>query len=165
MLRKRMILKYFEIYLILLFFFNLRIRQKGCFGFYDIHILQGLLRSLLLLCPHRRVCLDDLPSLTLSIFLTKFYIHLITLEFIKKKTLWPEFASELYRPSDRRLSAKLIQTFADRGVSRSYREGSLLPYSWISRPKSLLFISSSSSIVLMRLSGQRSRPTISQKMW
>jgi hypothetical protein len=25
-------------------------------------------------------------------------------------------ASELYRPSDRRLSAKLVQTFADRGV-------------------------------------------------
>jgi hypothetical protein len=26
----------------------------------------------------------------------------------------PEFASELYRPSDRRLSAKLVSTFADR---------------------------------------------------
>jgi hypothetical protein len=30
-------------------------------------------------------------------------------------TLWPESASELYRPSDRRLSAKLVPTFADRG--------------------------------------------------
>jgi hypothetical protein len=29
-----------------------------------------------------------------------------------KKTLWPESASELYRPSDRRLSAKLVPTFA-----------------------------------------------------
>jgi hypothetical protein len=27
----------------------------------------------------------------------------------------PEFAIELYRPSDRRLSAKLVPTFADRG--------------------------------------------------
>jgi hypothetical protein len=28
---------------------------------------------------------------------------------------WSESASELYRPSDRRLSAKLVSTFADRG--------------------------------------------------
>jgi hypothetical protein len=33
----------------------------------------------------------------------------------KKKTPWPESASELYRPSDRRLSAKLVLTFEDRG--------------------------------------------------
>jgi hypothetical protein len=31
------------------------------------------------------------------------------------KTQWPESASELYRPSDRGLSAKLLPTFADRG--------------------------------------------------
>jgi CBS-domain-containing membrane protein len=31
------------------------------------------------------------------------------------KTPWPESASELYQPSDRRLSAKLVPTFADRG--------------------------------------------------
>jgi hypothetical protein len=28
---------------------------------------------------------------------------------------WPESASELFRPSDRRLSAKLVPTFADIG--------------------------------------------------
>jgi hypothetical protein len=33
----------------------------------------------------------------------------------KVKTPWPESASELYRPSDRRLSAKRLPTFADRG--------------------------------------------------
>jgi hypothetical protein len=33
---------------------------------------------------------------------------------INKNTQWPEFESELYRPSDRRLSAKLVPTFADR---------------------------------------------------
>jgi hypothetical protein len=33
----------------------------------------------------------------------------------KKKTPWSESTSELYRPSDRRLSAKLLPTFADRG--------------------------------------------------
>jgi hypothetical protein len=41
-----------------------------------------------------------------------------------KQTMWPESASELYRPSDRRLSAKLVPTLADnREVSRSQRGG------------------------------------------
>jgi hypothetical protein len=31
-----------------------------------------------------------------------------------KETLWPESSSELYRPSDRRSSEKLVLTFADR---------------------------------------------------
>jgi hypothetical protein len=33
----------------------------------------------------------------------------------KKKTPLPESWSQLYRPSDRRSSAKLVPTFADRG--------------------------------------------------
>jgi hypothetical protein len=33
----------------------------------------------------------------------------------KKEAPWPESASELYRPRDRRLSAKKVPTFADRG--------------------------------------------------
>jgi hypothetical protein len=41
-----------------------------------------------------------------------------------KQTPWPEPASELYRPRDCRLSAKLVPTLADRGVSRSQRGGS-----------------------------------------
>jgi hypothetical protein len=45
----------------------------------------------------------------------------------KKKTKWPESASGLYRPRDNRLSAKLVSTIADRGVSRSQRGGSLRP--------------------------------------
>jgi hypothetical protein len=49
-------------------------------------------------------------------------------DIMKKKkkiqTPWPESASELYRPSERHLSAKLVPTFADRGVSRSKRGGS-----------------------------------------
>jgi hypothetical protein len=32
----------------------------------------------------------------------------------KKRTPWPESANELYRPSDRRLSVKLVPTFADK---------------------------------------------------
>jgi hypothetical protein len=31
-----------------------------------------------------------------------------------KQTPWPESASELYRPSDRRFSAKWLPTFADK---------------------------------------------------
>jgi hypothetical protein len=34
---------------------------------------------------------------------------------IHKKIPWPESTSELYQPSDRCLSAKLLPTFADRG--------------------------------------------------
>jgi hypothetical protein len=40
---------------------------------------------------------------------------LYQLNYLKNYTPWPESASELYRPSDRRLSAKLVPTFADRG--------------------------------------------------
>jgi hypothetical protein len=43
---------------------------------------------------------------------------------LKKQTSWSESASELYRPSDRRLSVKLMPTFVDRWVSRSRRGGS-----------------------------------------
>jgi hypothetical protein len=42
---------------------------------------------------------------------------------------------------------------------------SVRPYSWFSRLDPLLFVSSSSSVVLMRLSGPCSRPTASQKVW
>jgi hypothetical protein len=39
------------------------------------------------------------------------YVELL----LKKKTPWSESASELYRPIDRRLSAKRLPTCADRG--------------------------------------------------
>jgi hypothetical protein len=46
-------------------------------------------------------------------FRTKDPIHL---EFMQKKKLRGlQSASELYRPSDRRMSAKLVPTLADRG--------------------------------------------------
>jgi hypothetical protein len=43
---------------------------------------------------------------------------------LKKQTPWLVSANELYRPSDRRLSEKLVPTFADKGVSGSQRDGS-----------------------------------------
>jgi hypothetical protein len=63
------------------------------------------------------------------------------------------------------LLAKLVPTFSDRGVPRGQRDGSLLPYSRFSRQEPLLFLSSSSSVVLTRLCGPRSRLTTSKETW
>jgi hypothetical protein len=76
------------------------------------------------------------------------------------KTPWPESASELYRQNDRRFTAKLVTTFANRGfhvVSVTDLYDSILGF--------LDFLSSSSSVVLKRLNGSRSRHTTSQKIW
>jgi hypothetical protein len=43
---------------------------------------------------------------------------------LRGKTPWPESASELYRPSNRRLSEKLVSTFEDRGYHANQRDGS-----------------------------------------
>jgi hypothetical protein len=78
---------------------------------------------------------------------------------------WSESANELYRPSDHSLSANLVPNFADRGfyvVSVTDPYGSI---SRISRPEPLFSLSNSSSIVLTRLSGPRSRRATSQKIW
>jgi hypothetical protein len=55
----------------------------------------------------------------------------------------------------------LVPIFADGGC----HNGSLRPYSRFSRPESLISLPSSSSIVLTRQSGPRSRPTTPQKIW
>jgi hypothetical protein len=75
------------------------------------------------------------------------------------KNPWPESASQLHRPRDSRLSAKLVLTFADRrccmvNVTDSYGR---IPFS---RPEPLLFLSSSSSIVLTSRSGPLSNPLL-----
>jgi hypothetical protein len=75
------------------------------------------------------------------------------------RTPWTESAKELYRQSDRRLSAKLVPTFEDRRCHVVSVTDLLRRYTRLSRPKPLLFLSSNSSIVLTRLSGPRSRPT------
>jgi hypothetical protein len=64
----------------------------------------------------------------------------------KKQTPRSESASKLYRPSDRRLLAKLVPTFADKGC-HMISVTSLRPYSRFSRSEPLLFLPSSSSIV------------------
>jgi hypothetical protein len=55
------------------------------------------------------------------------------------KTPWPESTSELCLPSDRRLSSKLVPTFADRGCHVGSAEDPLQSYSRISRPEPLFF--------------------------
>jgi hypothetical protein len=42
---------------------------------------------------------------------------------------WPNSSNEVYRPGDRRLSTKLMSTFADRRLSRGEIDGSLQLYS------------------------------------
>jgi hypothetical protein len=77
-------------------------------------------------------------------------------------TPWSESASELYRPRDRRLSAKLVPIFADRGchvVSVTDPYGRFLAF----LDRSNFFLPSSSSTDLTRPSGTRFRPTTSQK--
>jgi hypothetical protein len=79
----------------------------------------------------------------------------------RKQTPWPQSASELYRPSDRRMSVKLVPTFSDRGcrvISTTDPHCRILTFL-------LLFLSSSSSIVLTMLNGPRYRPITSQKIW
>jgi hypothetical protein len=102
---------------------------------------------------------------TQILFQTMKHVYSFTKTKKKKKTPWSESASELHRLSDLRLSTKLVTTFADRGVSRSQRNGSLRPFSRFSRPKPLLLLSSSSSVVLTRLGGPRCRPTACRKIW
>jgi hypothetical protein len=60
------------------------------------------------------------------------------------------------------VGAKLVPTSAHRGLSRIQSGGSPTA---VSRPKPLLLLSSSSPIVLTGLSGPRSKPTTSQKIW
>jgi hypothetical protein len=67
-------------------------------------------------------------------------------------------------PSDRSLTT-LVPIFEVRGVSRGQRGATLRPYSRFPRSEPLLFLPSSSSVVLTRLSGPRSRPTTSQVTW
>jgi hypothetical protein len=81
------------------------------------------------------------------------------------QTPWPESTNELYRLIDHRLSAKLVPIFADRGchvVSVTDPYGRSLGF--IDRSR-CFFLTSSSSVVLTRLSGPRCKPTTSQNTW
>jgi hypothetical protein len=81
------------------------------------------------------------------------------MQHTKKKTLWFESASELYRPSDRHLSAKWLPTCADRKchvVSVTDPSGRI---SRFSRQEPLLSYQVAPQFVLTRLTAPRSRST------
>jgi hypothetical protein len=82
--------------------------------------------------------------------------------FSLKETPWSGSVSELYRPSDRRLSAKLVPTFADR---RSHVVSVMDPYSHIigllDQSRYFFF----QVVPQLRLSGPHSRPTAFQNIW
>jgi hypothetical protein len=61
------------------------------------------------------------------------------------------------------LVGEVSANFCRYRVARGQRGGSKRPYSRFSRPKPLLFLPSSSSVVLTRLSGTHSRTTTCQK--
>jgi hypothetical protein len=71
-----------------------------------------------------------------SLFVCYYYYYYYYYYWSDLWTSWPESVGELYWPSDRRLSAKLMPTFADRGchVVSGQCDGSLRPYSRLSRP-------------------------------
>jgi hypothetical protein len=74
--------------------------------------------------------------------------------------------SEWTIPTERPLPVgEVSANFCWKRVSSVLRNGSQLQYSRFSKPEPLLFHPNSSSIVLTRLSGPRSRPTTSQKIW
>jgi hypothetical protein len=63
------------------------------------------------------------------------------------------------------LVGEVTANFCGYRVPRGHCEWFIRPYSRLSRPEPLLFLSNRSSIVLMRLSGLCSRPTTSRKIW
>jgi hypothetical protein len=70
-----------------------------------------------------------------------FYTMINIYQVKPKLTPWLESASELYRPSDSRLSAKLVPTFADRGVKQNRKfegqQNSVSPVETLCKPLNL----------------------------
>jgi hypothetical protein len=66
-----------------------------------------------------------------------------------KLTPLPESANELYRPSDRRLSAKLVPIFADRGCHVVGVTDPYGPYSRFSRPAVCISLYQNSACTLV----------------
>jgi hypothetical protein len=129
---------------------NMKEHDSWQYGYYcwRMHLPAGLLSKL-----NQRLILSTGTSRFHGL---KYYLKL-------NWTSWPYSSNELYRPSDRCLSAKLVPNFAGTACCMVSATNSHGHYSGFSRPEPLLFHSSSSSIVLTRLSGPCSRPPTSQK--
>jgi hypothetical protein len=63
------------------------------------------------------------------------------------------------------LDGEVSANFCGQREPRGQRDGSIQAYSRLSKPEPLLFLPSSFSILLTRLSGARYRLTTSEKIW
>jgi hypothetical protein len=129
-------------------------------SFPQVPIMKGWIRSI----PPHTVSLRAISLLS--------YTHFLCLHSslfpsgLKAKLRSLSSTSELYRLRDSCLSVKLVPIFLR--IEECRIDSATDPYCRIlglSRLQQLLFLPSSSSIVLTRLSGPRSRPTTSQKIW
>jgi hypothetical protein len=100
----------------------------------------------------------DISYFTSKRSLFRHETKLVTQSFIMKK----DTALKLTKLRGLRLRERTIPTERPPFVG-GHHDGSLQPHSRFSIPNPLLFLSNSSSIVLKRLSGPRSRPTTSRK--
>jgi hypothetical protein len=92
---------------------------------------------------------------------------IILLHFNKTKTknLWPLVGEQTVLTERPPPVGEISAIFCGQRVLHGQHNRSLQPYSRFFRPEPLIFLPSSSSVVLTRLSGPRSIPTASQKMW
>jgi hypothetical protein len=101
---------------------------------------------------------SSMVSIMIDTFSSQMFLPLSVSSFsdgaFSFKTPWPESTNKLYRLRDRRLSAKLVPTFADRGC---HVVSVTDPYGRI-----LGFLDRSHYFFLSR---PRSRPTTSRKIW
>jgi hypothetical protein len=130
-------------------------------------MLKTLLRSDPLFRGHRvsviRAATVDMPDIQSSLLtrLSYFRVHTNEKTETNSKALVREWNISTERLP---LVGVVCAHVCGLWVSRS-QNGSPRPYSRVSRPKPLLFFPISSSTVLTRLSGPRSRPTTTQKIW
>jgi hypothetical protein len=76
----------------------------------------------------------------------------------------PTDSQQMHRKPMNPAYVEFCMDMGNRSANFGQRDGSLRPYSRLSRPEPLLFLPNSSSFVLTRLIGPRSRPTTSQKI-
>jgi hypothetical protein len=142
-------------------------------SFQDFHVLKFLFKEKRGLSPSTG-CWSSLYSLSMnytenttskSFFIAATWLTttIIIIFFFFYSMVWVrERTIPTKRPP---LLGEMVANFCGQRVPRGQRDGSLQPYSRFSRLEPLLFLPSSSATVLMRLSGPRSRPTASHKIW
>jgi hypothetical protein len=130
----------------------------------EVHIATGLV-------THSDASPPPLVHQFLGVVMTVLYLsYWLNLQELalhkKKKTNSVTLVREQSMPTERPpLVGKNSANFCGYIEPRDQCDGSLRLYSRFSRPERILFLSSSSSVVLTRMSGPRSRPITCQKIW